>query len=332
MRDNILLIWDRALAKRTRRLNARLWIATNRETLQLDPTPPITAHKSYSDTIVVSAHQDGQPVIVKIAPHRQAAQSLRKHIEVTQWLRQRLTPELRHLIPRTLHTAKIGSRFVLVESALPGTAGQRSIATNKPKEIAFECLRAIHNATSVVEKASPADLTTLITHPISILRAQSPRDLLPSLDLLAQRLQEALSVEPLLLSCTHGDFFPPNVLFSNANFGAPVQGIIDWETGHRRGLPETDIVGWELLTASEGRTQLTVRLLSNEAELARTFEHVGRSPSHITGGHETLLLLTWLGQVASTAERIDFGPAQRAWFRTEVEPVLELLARSESPG
>lgn len=322
MKHRLLLIWDRALAKRVRRAIAQMWIRSNRTALRLDADVPITIHKSYSDSIVASTYRDGTAVVIKIPRNSQAAQSLRRHSEVTQWLRERLAPELGELIPETIEVVTVRGKRVLIETALDGIADGRFTTDARAKHLAFQSLDSIHKETSTWDSPSSEDLRSLVHHPISVLRGWSPSHLYPGLDRLEHELESALSSRLLSLACTHGDFFPPNILFDGDSTIPSIRGIIDWETGHTRGLPETDFLGWMLLSDPVGRTPLMVRLLGDEAEATRSIGRLPFERSNPSVSTRVLLLLTWLGQVASTAERVDFGSARTAWFSTEVTPVI----------
>jgi O-antigen/teichoic acid export membrane protein len=286
---------------------------------------------------MVGPQRAAPSAFVKLATSEEAERSLRLQHDTV--LRLRGIAALEHwtrLVPQVLASGVADGRRFVVESCLPGIAGDRLLRDPESHEqllVAAEtAIRPLHEATRRVTHVDDELLREWIDLPLARLSSVvARRSRLPekasAIECLRAELREVLGDRLLVTSQIHGDLCPGNLLMSSD--ARAVLGIVDWEQGCQRGLPELDLL--HLL--------MTARMQAEQHELGAVVVEMLRDPRWrpeelpVAGmvGHgdpptnartRTLVLLTWLHHVSANLGKSARYGRSRAWVRWNVDPVL----------
>lgn len=126
----------------------------------------------------------------------------------------------------------------------------------------------------------------------------------------------------VMAGCTHGDFWPGNVLVSDALPQPVVTGIVDWENVMDPGLPEFDLMHWYLSTRPGDLGAAVCGVLDDPGQFERYFDPVGIALPNPDIDPEWLVMFTWLWHVANTRTRATRHGPGRIWLARNVHPVL----------
>jgi Phosphotransferase enzyme family len=138
-----------------------------------------------------------------------------------------------------------------------------------------------------------------------------------ALERLGGEIRRGLDGRRVVTSAVHGDLCPANVLMSPD--GAKVTGLIDWESGRKRGLPDLDLLHLEI----------TTRMSANGHELGQVVREL------LADGERrdrTRLLLTWLHHVARNVAKSRRYARSRFWVRRNIDPILALSTAVSTAG
>jgi O-antigen/teichoic acid export membrane protein len=240
------------------------------------------------------------------------------------------------LVPQVLWSGVAEGRRFVVESRMPGIAGDRLLRDPESHErllVAAEtAIRPLHEATRGVTRVDDELLRDWLDLPLARLRSVIVRrsrlsEAARAVDCLRAELRETLGDRLLVTSQVHGDLCPGNLLMSSD--ARAVLGIVDWEQGCERGLAELDLLH-VLMTA---RMQVERRELGavvvemlrdprwrpEELPVARVLVQGDPSTTERT---RTLVLLAWLHHVSANLGKSTHYGRSRAWVRWNIDPVL----------
>jgi hypothetical protein len=285
-----------------------------------------------NDVAVLAALLDDDPVIVKLALSPTANGGLVRHTEMLA----ALAPlDLFDRIPRLLESGVVdvggGCRYV-VESAFPGsvlTVHADSLVVGS----ALELVSSVHERSAGSTVLSIDDVDALVDPHIAALTAAGLASWrVAALDHIRAVLRASLVGRELSLSITHGDCWPGNVMGAIDGRGQwRARGLIDWENGALRGLPEIDLAHYLLAMHPQGPVAAVLDGLGNPMQVIEhrmaPFGPVAANPDLPASLCTVLAWLNHVGAGVSRAER--FGPG-RAWMSNVVAPVLDAVADGDT--
>lgn len=285
-----------------------------------------------NDVAVLAALLDDDPVIVKIALSPTANGGLGRHADMLA----ALAPlELFDRIPTLLESGVVdvagGCRYV-VESAFPGSALPRhtdSLVVGS----ALELVRSVHDRSADMVVLGVDEVDALVDPHIAALTAAGLATWrVAALDHIRAVLRASLAGRELSLSITHGDCWPGNVMGAiDANGQWRALGLIDWENGALRGLPEVDLAHYLLAMHPQGPVAAVLDGLGNPRQAIEhrmaPFGPVAANPDLPASLCTVLAWLNHVGTGVSRAER--FGPG-KAWMSNVVAPVLDAVADGDA--
>lgn len=314
-----------AMRRRHRsRRELRRRLAPALQACEVSPSPlSHTLLTSECDSLIAAL--DDRPLLVKIATSPAASTGLDRHADTLDLLRDR--PEVRSLtgrLPRVVRRGVVAGNRVLVETRLPG---RRATVGAADGTAALAAISELHASTAERRTVDAEMLRDWVDEPLAALRR------LPSLarheaamDRLTATLHEAFAGRELLVSATHGDFWPGNVLVTDDGEGPRVTGIVDWENARRIGLPDTDLLHWWLTT--------------QPVELGAAVRNVLASPPSRNDlpaalpnpqlDVRTTIVLTWLWHVSAGLNRATRNSLGPVWVARNVKPVVRRFDH-ESP-
>lgn len=241
------------------------------------------------------------------------------------------------LVPRVLSIGVAGRRGFVVESYLPGQTMESLLHDGEDGERlltqAAAAISPLHEATATVRRVDEALLHDLIDVPVARLRTVvASRSRLgnagQALEQLRRELRASLEGREATTAWVHGDFSPCNILMSS---DGTVEGIVDWEQGAPRGLPQLDLL--QLL--------ISTRMVVERRELGDVIAGMHRDPRWrpreqpiaraLRGANRwlptrSLVLLAWLYHVSANLEKSGRYTRSRIWVRRNVDAVLASLA------
>jgi O-antigen/teichoic acid export membrane protein/aminoglycoside phosphotransferase len=228
--------------------------------------------------------------------------------------------EWRRLLPRVLASGTAAGRRYLAETRVEGEPAERLLSKGvEPDRLVAAATAAIaplHEATRAEAVVQGALLEDLVDRPVTELRSRAAgrsrvRGFELALEGLREELRGRLGGASVVTSRVHGDLCPANVLMSSD--GEEVTGLVDWENGGSRGLPETDLLHLEITTRMSARGQ----------ELG---EVVGEMLEERGARDRAPILLAWLHHVSGNIAKSDRYPNSRFWVHRNIDPVLAAVA------
>jgi O-antigen/teichoic acid export membrane protein/aminoglycoside phosphotransferase len=259
--------------------------------------------------------------VIKWARKRKADRSLENEERALRRLRRdtRLG-EWRLLLPRVLASGTAAGHRYLAETRVEGEPAERllgrGVEADRLVAAATASIAPLHEATRAEVVVKGALLEDLVDRPVTELRSRvTGRSRVRGCELVLERLRDELRRElggaRMVTSRVHGDLCPANVLMTPD--GADVTGLVDWEQGRSRGLPEIDLLHLEVTTRMRTRGQ----------ELG---EVVGEMLAERGRRDRARILLTWLHHVSGNIAKSERYPRSRFWVRRNVDPVLANVA------
>lgn len=276
----------------------------------------------------------GKPeAILRCAYGRTGRDSLKRH---TRALRELAAAQKlgtwRRLIPRVIATHELGDRQFALESWLPGSTMEDQLRAGAGPDwligAAVEAIVPLHNATAQADLIDETLIQDLLERPLSCLRATVARPRHPRrryrLERLGSELRVRLIGRHLTTGWIHGDLWPGNLLIGADH---TTTGIVDWERDSVRQLRELDLL--QLLIATrmiiDGRELGHVIVDLRRHPGWRPYEQAGAEALRNCGcplSDETLVLLTWLQQLAANLEKSTRYAHSPLWVHRNIDPVL----------
>jgi O-antigen/teichoic acid export membrane protein/aminoglycoside phosphotransferase len=222
----------------------------------------------------------------------------------------------RGLLPAVLASGTVSRRRYLAESYIDGETADRLLQRGaEPKRViaaAAASIAPLYEATRSETVVDESLLDELVDQPVAELRSvvvdrSRIRDADHVLERLRDEIREDLTGRTVVTSRVHGDLCPANVLMRPD--GGEVTGLVDWERGRSRGLPDLDLLHLEMTTRMQVRGQ----------ELGQVVEEMLAD-----GGRRdrTQILLAWLHHVAGNVAKAGRYARSRLWVRRNIDPVL----------
>ena len=293
------------------------------------------------DTVVLSYTDTTGPAVAKIAVSAAASAGLERHAAALDEFSRLPGSPLAPLLPRVIGRGRLDGELVLLETRLPGRAAADPPGADLTAA-AVRALSVLHDQTTRRRTVDEELLVAWVDDPIEVLEAvPALRRHQPALRRLRAELRAALTGADVVVTATHGDFWPGNVLVEqpspiadtrdttvDGRSPAPtITGIVDWENARRTGLPDTDLLHW-WLSGQPGEIGTTVCAVLDRANPAAARRQPSPPPATPNDrlGLETLVLLTWLGHVADGLRRATRHPLGPVWLARNVKPVLSRFA------
>ncbi|MEB8326832.1 phosphotransferase [Dietzia kunjamensis] len=281
-------------------------------------SPETRTLKSDSDTLVAAVSGRTGEFVLKIATSEAADRNLARHVDTVSRLRHRCDPGFVELLPRVLDLVTAGERTVVCETLLPGRTSDAG-----SEQAAAAAITRLHMATARPMSVTPSLVGQWVDDPVSaVLGLDLGERHADEVDRMAGFLRERLIGRSVIVSCTHGDFWPGNVLVSEADPPPVVTGIVDWENVMDPGLPDTDPVHWYLSTRPVDLGSAVCGALDDPGSLVRHFDSAGICLPNPHLGPESVVMLAWLWHVANTLTRSTRTGPGRLWVARNVHPVL----------
>jgi O-antigen/teichoic acid export membrane protein/aminoglycoside phosphotransferase (APT) family kinase protein len=252
----------------------------------------------------------------------------------------------RVLLPEVLLYREEGPHTLMVESYLAGTnlaahlrrrSRQDDRADDSAVARSLNAIARLHRLTGRVELVTDDHLRRWVDEPLEQLHALCVLLAPARLGVVAElghSLRESLRGSRMLVSWTHGDFTPGNVLIGP---DGRINGIVDWG-GARSGQPSV-LDSYLMLLCTIGQRE--------GRELGVTVDRLlraGRLPSHERAlldaswvdtspecpwddiDEPGRILLAWLHHVAELRRKCDLYRENPVWWALNGEPVLQRIA------
>lgn len=296
----------------------------------------VEAHRNQSGGWAVRVERRGHAVaFLKLADSASGRRRLRRETEMLRELASEPALDwLERYCPRIMAAGNHQGHAYLLLSRVDGEPALSHLRGIEPRDRflteAGALLDRVRRATGADVVLGEAELQSMIDLPaaraISLFGAAGDGRMVARLVAVREEVRARMSGVALSRSLIHGDFWPSNLLLDPAT--GSISGIIDWESGERRGLPIHDALhlvlytrklvahsqlGWEVRRALEGAPW-------SEAERAVLAPATPR-----TVELQPLLLLYWLRQIAVNLDRQPDRTRQKRWRRENIEVVLEWL-------
>jgi O-antigen/teichoic acid export membrane protein/GT2 family glycosyltransferase len=313
-----------------------------------DPTTWITVRPipTVTDlTVALLSCEGGSPVaVLKVAHSPEAARELRTQHDALAVLHT--DPRLvgwRELLPQVIEFREEENLSLVLETFLPAT-DLATLLSRQPHSLervmanVLESVAQLHHRTGHLEVVDHSHLQRWVDQPLESLRemcqALEPASV-QGVKRLGQTLRGSLTGRRVLVSWTHGDFTPSNVLL--AADSERVSGIVDWGGARHGQLAVLDSYLMLLAVAcqAEGREfgVIVTRLLraGGLPEPQRRLLDQAGAPLPSDTRHDVLderaiILLTWLHHVAELPHKCALYREHRVWWGLNVEPVLRAFA------
>lgn len=291
------------------------------EACDLADAPVTREMATDSDTIVTAVGSGPRELVLKISTSASADRCLGRHAERVIALRELDDPGYRELLPRILDLGIVGQRTVVLETLLPGRVPDD--ASDAESAAAIAAVTRLHSGTARTVVVTPELLKEWIDVPATQLRGRSrAAGYAGEVDRMVAFLRRGLIGRTITVGCTHGDFWPGNVLMTDTPSGPEVTGIVDWENGMDVGLPDFDHVHWYLSTRPAELGTAVCRVLDEPELLERYFASIGSPRPNPHLDPAVLVVFAWLWHVANTRMRSTRQGPRRVWFARNVLPVV----------
>ena len=276
-----------------------------------------------TDAAVLCVDRPHAPLTVKVAFNTLAAARLRNEAEALDDIHRSGHQVLFALVPQLVeHGQRLGQDY-LIATNCDGRAPL--VSDHRTTVAAMEALQVIHQETIQQTYVDGVLLSVLVDAPICALA--SSHHLAPQrhlLEHLRRELRQSLDGRFVHTSRTHGDCWPGNFRFTFGSAGPQVCGIVDWENSQKRSLADIDLISYWLLSrpgglaraVEQGLRAATVRDVLKPIDV-RLFD-----PSLPA---DLVVLLAWLGHVASSCVRDGDAALSPAWLERNVTPVLTMV-------
>lgn len=294
-------------------------------------------------TIVPARHSDGRSVFIKLPQSHASVRNMRLHNaalralthmeQLSGWQVQR---------PRVLLTGMLpdGAEFS-IESGMPGQVAQNlwTSAMSRPRVLAAALaaigpLHSLTSCTTVVEEAHLARwIDQPVTHIAQVIGQGGPvAGRKASLQLLREKLREALAGRALTTSWIHGDYWPGNIFVGAAQ--GDVSGIIDWDRAQPGELPLHDVISMLVAARMAERSQDTGQVVANLLCERRWTPGERACLDAIPGSNAPMpdpiaLFLYWLRHISYTLLQSDRFAQHHIWMRRNVFPVIDCIRETE---
>ena len=285
-----------------------------------------------NDVAVVRALMANEPVIVKIALSPTANGGIERHGAMLAALAEL---DLGGRVPRLLDTgiADVGGgcRYV-IESAVAGRV-LPVYADTTATASALSLVSAVHDRSASTTVLTDADIEELVDpHLHALLAAGLPSWRSAALGDLRAVLHDSLVGREVQLALTHGDCWPGNVMGDITPDGTwMAAGLIDWENGSLRGLPEIDLAHYLLALHPRGPVAAVLDGLgAPRLAVSHRLEPFGLLVANPDLPASLCTVLAWLAHVGSGASRAERFTPGRAWIRKVVSPLLDVVADGDA--
>lgn len=298
---------------------------------------------------ILSPAVGGPGMVIKIARTEESDGELRRQCDVLRVLHgDAALGQWRELLPEVLQLKESahGGHLVGIETLLPGTTLEALLVSStdplaRMLTPAIETIGELHDRSGRLETIESAHLRSWVDEPLERLHRSCLALAPASADAvtgLGRQLHDALLGRRALVSWTHGDFTPGNVLVEHNS--RRVMGIVDWAGGRPDELAVID-QQMMLLAAVCHRERRDIGAIVTErlGEGSERGEHpsvpglVTRSQHHDVLDDRALTLLSWLRHVTEVQRKSARYPRNRVWWALNVEPVLwHLTVRPRPTG
>lgn len=286
----------------------------------LPASPSTRTLRSDSDCVVTAVSGRDGEFVLKLSTSEAADRNLARHVDTVIGLRARCDPDFVELLPRVHGVVTVGGRTVVRESLLPGRVPVSDPATDRA---AAAAITRLHMATARPLTVTTSLLTQWIDRPTATVRGLDLGDrYAPALDRLAGSLKQTLKGQPVIASCVHGDYWPGNILVSDALPRPVVTGIVDWENAMDPGLPDVDPVHWYLSSRPVDLGAAVCGALDDPDRLLRDLHAAGTCLPNPHLAPESVVLFAWLWHVANSRTRSTRSRRSRVWIGRNVYPIL----------
>ena len=284
-----------------------------------------------SDILIVRATGD-LDLVIKHPSSAQGRQTLLRQCDNLRVLAadERLG-DWRRLLPRVVSCDLHGPLPLVAEECRPGVSASMLIrrhpdAARQIADAALTAISELHRATGVIETVGESQLGRWVDAPLADLR----RELrlcntgwgAAALETLRGRLHDGFVGRRILVSWTHGDFAPGNVIMSED--GRQVTGIVDWATARPDGPAPADGQLFRLALRRETRGQelgaVLVQALRGEIQLDAEPGPATDGATRV--GEDALLLLAWLRHVTDNINQAARYRSSWTWLARNVVAVL----------
>jgi aminoglycoside phosphotransferase len=236
------------------------------------------------------------------------------------------------LIPEVMASGTHRGRRFLVETRVSGVSSERLIeqGLDSARVVAATeaAIRPLHEATGAVTSIDHNLLRQWIDVPIARLRPvvgghSRLEGAEQALERLARDLRRTLEGRRVTMSFVHGDLSPGNILMSHD--GAAVTGLVDWEAGQERGLPQVDLIHLWMTTAMVAQQR---ELGAVVAELLGDWQspdngEAGGGEAESSGAFtRAVVLLAWLHHAAANVTKSKRYRRSGIWVHRNIDPVL----------
>jgi aminoglycoside phosphotransferase (APT) family kinase protein len=306
---------------------------------------PTQARRTFSDLLVFRLDdRDAQPLMVKHPRSPRATASLERECDAIRRLAddERLG-SWRRLLPVVEQCRLEGPLPLMVESALPGVDGdallRRFPQLARPVAVsALGAIRELHRATGRTEEVT-ARVGDWVDPQLAVL-AEEVRWCrrgrgAEAMTVLRHRVVRALSGRRLLVSWTHGDFAPGNVLLTGEQ-GA-LCGVIDWGGAVPDGPSAIDCRTFVLSLRHRCARQQFGRIVADAVRrtclLPADRQLLAEAGALLPDaqGETALTLLTWLWHVANNVTKSARYGRNHRWVAANIVPVLIEVTAHETP-
>lgn len=324
------LIQQRNSFRRVRRNRSahRLFGAFDEVRVGASPLVAVRLVPTGNDVAVLAALLDDEPVIVKLALSPTANGGLGRH----EAMLAALAPlQLHDRVPRLVESGVVdvagGCRYV-IESAFAGSVlpvfGDALVVGS-----ALGLVSSVHERSADAIVLGVDEVDALVDpHIDALVAAGMVSWRVAALEHLRAVMRASLVGRDLSLSITHGDCWPGNVIGSIDDGGGwRATGLIDWENGALRGLPEIDLAHYLLAMHPQGPVAAVLDSLGNPRQaIEHRMAPFGQVAANPDLPASLCTVLAWLNHVGSGVARAErFGPG-RAWMNNVVAPVLDAIA------
>lgn len=291
---------------------------------------------------------DGEPcAVVKVPRSPLGTGELRaQRLVLDQLSTDPRLSDLRPILPRVLTYRDNTQSALSLETYCPGETladllkGEPDHAENLTTE-ALKPISLLHIRTGTVTLVDHTHLHRWVGEPLTLLAGMchqiDPR-LLPAVDHLEEILCGALMQRRMLVSWTHGDYTPANIVLRG--IGGPVTGIVDWGgarpnqlsmlDGYLLALGISRVIEACEIGALVRRRLCAGGLILRERRPLRAVYHSAEAGTDECDrlDERTAILLAWLHHAADMWRKCGNYQHHRVWWAANIVPVLKTVSSS----